>query len=76
MKINFKKLQELESNHRHNNEKICLNTLETMINIILRDTDLDSWCKKNNYLAVKTLIELGVLEDDRSEAKKPELLKS
>ena len=64
MKIDFKKLKKVEAEYR--NDRIALNTLQTMVNILLKDERVSEASKQ---IAQETLAELNILIDT-SPAKK------
>lgn len=60
MKINLKKLKQLEMLYRESS--ISLNALHDMIEIVLRN----SGGNFNGSIAINTLIDLGVLEKEKT----------
>ncbi len=66
-KINMKKIAELEKQNQGNT--IFLNTLQHMIDITMTPSDpLDS-NMVNKYLATNTLIDLGILDGEKTGGK-------
>jgi uncharacterized protein YutE (UPF0331/DUF86 family) len=67
MKIDFKKLKRIEQGCP--NSPVCQNTLQTMIDIVLRNVsdEVAGVNTSQSYLlAFKTLVELGIIvEDDK-----------
>jgi hypothetical protein len=69
MKIDFKKLAKVEKEYRYDNP-VCQNTLQTMIDLVLSNrveydaTGLAIPTTPSYTLALKTLIELGVVIDE------------
>jgi len=76
VKLNFKRIQELENEYNAKGHTISQNTLQTMIDIVM--TPHDPFGLNNmsaNALAINTLTDLGVLESPEP-AKKAEQINS
>ena len=72
MKIDFKKLRKVEQEYR--NDHIALNTLQTMVDVILNGNQ-NSISEKSIKIAEETLTALGVLVETPN-AKDPVQLNS
>jgi len=69
MKINLKKLSKLES--AYSSLPVCQNSLQTMVDIVLQNPSSKS--TGNMQIALTTLKELGVLEEDDNTLKAVQL---
>jgi len=76
VKLNFKRIQELENEYNAKGHTISQNTLQTMIDIVMTPLDPIGYSNNSSYiLAINTLTDLGVLESPEP-AKKAEQINS
>lgn len=67
VKLNFKRIQELENEYNAKGHNISHNTLQRMIDIIMTPRDPGGWTNQSAYLlATNTLLELGILEQPKT----------
>jgi hypothetical protein len=65
MKIDFKQLAKVEKQFRIGDSNISLNTLQTMVDLVLNpNVDAMGVPSSNIVLAMTTLRELGILKDE------------
>ena len=65
MKIDFKQLAKVEKQFRMGESNISLNTLQTMVDLVLNpNVDSVGVPSSNIALAMTTLRELGILKDE------------
>jgi hypothetical protein len=60
MKLNFEELKKLENNSKNN--PIYLDTVQSMIQLLLSNSVMSSTYRDNYLLAINSLSELGILE--------------
>lgn len=74
MRIDFKQLAKIEKQYAMNNQRVSLNTLQTMVDQVLAHNPLDVTNTSQIHISLETLKELGILKDDTKS--NVELLKS
>jgi len=70
MKINFKKLEELEKHYNVSGSYICNSVLNNLVNIVTSANDSTSITNNTRYiLAYETLVDLKVIEPENNTSK-------